>query len=106
MGQLVTTGIWWVKPDHEEQFVDEWTRFTRHAATYPGASTLRLGRDLGDPSRYVSFAPWDDADAAHTWKAQPDFRERIGRVLQHVERFEPSELDVVAEVSADATSPA
>lgn len=104
MGQLITTGVWYVKLGHETEFVDEWTRFTQHASTFAGATTLRLGRDLGDPSRYVSFAPWVDPDSAHEWKAQPDFGERIGRVLQHVDKFEPSELEVVAEVTAGATS--
>lgn len=106
MSELVTTGVWWVKPGHDEEFVAEWTRFTQHAATFPGATALRLGRDLGDPSRYVSFAPWTRAEAAHLWKAQSDFRERIGRVLQHVDKFEPSELDIVATVTAGATSDA
>ena len=102
MTELVTTGVWHVKPGHEDQFVEEWSRFTRHAATFPGAGTLHLGRDAGVPSRFVSFAIWHDADSAHAWKANPEFGERMGRVQQHVERFEPSELDLVAGVAADA----
>jgi len=100
MSELVTTGVWHVKPGHEAEFVEEWTQFTRDAATYPGAGTLHLGRDSGDPSRFVSFAVWHDAASAHAWKADPGFGERMGRVQQHVERFEPSELDLVAAVAA------
>ena len=103
MGELVTTGVWHVKPGHETEFVEEWTRFTQDAASYPGAGRLHLGRDTGDPSRFVSFAVWSDAPSAHAWKANPGFGERMGRVQQHVDRFEPSELDLVAAVTADPT---
>jgi len=100
MSELVTTGVWHVKAGHEAQFVEEWTQFTRDAASYPGAGTLHLGRDTGDPSRFVSFALWSDAPSAHAWKSNPAFGERMARVQQHVDRFEPSELDLVAAVGA------
>jgi hypothetical protein len=31
-----------------------------------------------------------------TWKASPEFRERMGRVQEFVDEFRPSELDLVA----------
>lgn len=58
-----------------------------------------------EPRRRPRRAQVTDADA-HVWQAVPDFRERIGRVLQHVDTVEPSELGVVAEVGAAVTSPA
>ncbi|TAM88867.1 MAG: antibiotic biosynthesis monooxygenase [Jatrophihabitans sp.] len=103
MSELITAGIWLVKEGEEEAFVRAWTGFATWAATMPGATTLRLGRDRGNPSRFVSFAPWDDGAAAHAWKAQPEFRERMARVQQHVAGFEPIELDALAAPSAAAT---
>ena len=102
MSELVTTGVWRVRPEREAEFIREWTRFAQWASTMPGASTLRLGCDDADPQRYVSFAPWDDAESAQAWKRSPEFRERIAQVLQHVEDFQPTELTVVAAVAAAA----
>jgi heme-degrading monooxygenase HmoA len=64
----------------------------------PGSATARLTRDLDQPRRYLSFAPWGSVEAMHGWKNQPDFRERIGAVRRHVTEFVPSELELVAEV--------
>jgi heme-degrading monooxygenase HmoA len=100
MSELVTTGVWRVRPGQEAEFVHEWTQFTRWASKMPGATTLRLACDNADPQRYVSFAPWTDADAAHAWKHSPEFRERIAQVLQYVEDFQPTELATVAVVEA------
>lgn len=96
--ELVTTGVWVVKPGADAAFVEEWTRFAGWAATFEGSTTLRLGRDLASPNRYVSFAAWTDPEAAHAWKQSPEFRERMGKVQQHVEGFEPAEVSVVAVV--------
>jgi heme-degrading monooxygenase HmoA len=102
MSELITTGIWRVRPGREAEFIQEWTRFTQWASAMPGSATLRLGCDLGDPQRYVSFAAWDNAEAAHAWKQSPEFRDKIAQVLQHVDAFEPAELSVVAVVQATA----
>jgi heme-degrading monooxygenase HmoA len=102
MSELITTGVWRVQPGREAEFIQEWTRFAQWAATMTGATTLRLGCDLSDPQRHVSFAAWQDAQAAHAWKQSPEFREKIARVLQHVDAFEPSELSVVAAVQTTA----
>jgi heme-degrading monooxygenase HmoA len=100
MRELVTTGTWIVRPGEEEDFVRDWTEFAEWAATQPGAIALRLGRDVTDPSRFVSFAPWADAAAVRAWKSQPGFSERLARARAHTTAFETSELDVVASASA------
>lgn len=100
MSELVTNGVWRVRSGHEAEFIQEWTDFAQWAATMPGADTLRLACDHADPQRYLSFAPWRDADAAHAWKQTPEFRQRIAQVLQYVEDFQPTELSVVAVVDA------
>ena len=61
----------------------------------PGAGALRLGRDTGDVLRFVSYGTWDSVGAVRAWKSAPEFRERIAQVLQYVDDFQPSVLDVV-----------
>jgi heme-degrading monooxygenase HmoA len=100
MTELVTTGVWRVRPGHEAEFIEEWTRFAQWASSMAGSTTLRLACDNADPQRYVSFAPWTDAESAHAWKLSPEFRERIAQILQHVQDFQPTELSVVAVVAA------
>ena len=96
MTELVTTGTWQVQPQHQAAFVEAWTLFAEWASSMPGSTRLRLGRDIGDPRRFVSFAVWQDADAVRTWKAAPDFPDRLAHVVQHVAEFQPAELGVVA----------
>ena len=103
MTELVTTGTWRVHPEREADFVQAWAAFVQWASGMPGAGTLRLGRDVGDPSRFVSFGVWQDADSARAWKSAPQFRERMARVLRFVDEFQAAELDVVA-TAADGSS--
>jgi heme-degrading monooxygenase HmoA len=96
MAELVTTGTWIVAPPRQAAFVEAWASFAEWASSQPGAGTLRLGVDGGDPTRYVSFGVWEDTASVRAWKSAPVFRERIARVLQHVGEFRPAELEVVA----------
>jgi heme-degrading monooxygenase HmoA len=96
MAELVTTGIWMVGPTKEVAFIEAWMAFAEWASSMPGAGALRLGRDTGDVRRFVSYGTWDNVDAVRAWKSAPEFRERIAQVLQYVDDFHPSELEVVA----------
>jgi heme-degrading monooxygenase HmoA len=99
MAEMYTTAEWIPNVGEEEAFVDAWTAFAGWAGSMPGAGTLRLARDLGDATRYVSFGWWDSAESAHAWKSSPEFRERMGRVQQHVAKFSPAELEIVETVN-------
>jgi heme-degrading monooxygenase HmoA len=46
----------------------------------------------------MSFAPWESFDAQREWKESDDFRERIGRVVRHVDEFTPSTYEPVTTV--------
>jgi heme-degrading monooxygenase HmoA len=63
----------------------------------PGAGTARLTRDMSEPGRYLSFAPWESAEQMHAWKSDPAFKENMGRVQAHVAEFQPSEWELVAQ---------
>ena len=98
MAETYTSGVWIVKAGDEEAFVQEWTAFVSWASEMPGSGTFRLIRDLDQPRRYMSFAPWESFEAQQAWKALPEFRERIGRVRAHCEDFQPSTRELVTEV--------
>jgi len=99
MDGCITTGTWIVDEEHGDAFSDAWSAFAAWTTELPGAGTLRLGRDAVDRRRYVSFGNWSSADEVRAWKSAPEFRERLAHVLQHVEDFHSTELDVVAERS-------
>ena len=104
MSEVYTTGYWKPKDGEEDEFIKAWREFAAWAHGMPGAGTLRLARDLGNPGYFVSFGRWDDIEHVHAWKASPEFSERMSRVQQHVDQFRPAELEVVATVG-DASSP-
>ena len=104
MTETYTTGTWTPNPGAAEAFVDAWSEFAAWASTMPGAGTLRLVQDTGDPGRYVSFGAWDSIEAVRHWKTTSEFRERIARVLQHVAEFHPTELTLVASASDGETT--
>ena len=100
MAAIYTTGRWKTDPGKEEAFVEAWMGFAAWACEQPGAGTLRLTRDLRDNGVFLSFGAWESTEAVRAWKSAPEFRERMARVLQHVDEFVPSELAVVATVHA------
>ena len=98
MSEVYSSGVWTAKEGEAEEFVGAWTEFARWLGTMPGAGTARLTRDLSEPRRYLSFAPWDSAEAMHAWKRAPEFGERMAAVQKHVTEFTPTEMELVAEV--------
>lgn len=98
MAETYTSGSWFVKPGEEDAFVREWTAFVTWASTLPGSGTFRLARDLERPGHYMSFGPWESFEAQTAWKEQPEFPERIMRVRNLCEDFQPSTLELVTEV--------
>ena len=51
------------------------------------------------PNKFLSFAPWESFEAQRDWKELPEFRERLMRVRSHCEDFEPSTLELVAQLA-------
>lgn len=94
-----TTGSWRPFPGHEEAFLDEWQEFANWSASLPGAQVAILARDLRDPDRFVSYMGWDSLDHVHDWKHSPEFKPRMARVQAHIDKFAPTELQVVATAS-------
>jgi heme-degrading monooxygenase HmoA len=96
--ETYTHGTWQVKAGEEDAFVAAWTDFVTWASDFDGSKTFRLVRDVDQPSRYMSFAPWESAEAQAAWKSTPEFRERIMRVRAHCDDFQPSVFELVTTV--------
>jgi len=100
VAETYTSGIWVAKAGAgaEDDFVAAWGEFAAWARTMPGCGTLRLVRDLEEPSRFMSFAPWESFETQRDWKENDEFRERIMRVRRHVDDFTPSTFELVTQV--------
>jgi heme-degrading monooxygenase HmoA len=98
MADVYTTGSWRPFPGAEEPFLGAWKEFAAWACTHPGARHATLARDLRDPERFVSFIAWDDIESVRAWKSSPEFKSRMSRVQEHIDKFAPTELEVVAAV--------
>jgi heme-degrading monooxygenase HmoA len=104
MGEIYTTGAWKPRAGKEDVFVGAWTEFAAWASGMAGAGTLRLTRDARDRQRFVSFGRWESNESVRAWKSDPDFRERLARVMQYVDEFAATELELIAAVDARANA--
>jgi len=104
MDELYTHGTWEPYPGKEEAFVEAWAQFAGWASSRPGAGALALTRDTREPGRFVSFGAWNTSEAVRDWKGSPEFRERMARVLEHVEEFHPTERALIETATQGALS--
>ena len=105
MAETYTAGMWVAKEGEEDQFVEAWRAFVEWAAdSQENAGTFRLTREVKDPRRFFSFAPWPGIEPIQAWKQSPEFRERIGRVKQHTDDFTAWELELVTAVGEPAAA--
>jgi heme-degrading monooxygenase HmoA len=94
-----TQGVWQAKPGQADAFVAAWREFAEwSAANAPGAGWVKLLRDLDDDHRFVSVGPWDSLDAIEGWRALPGWGERVARIRDLLESFEPATLEAVVEL--------
>jgi heme-degrading monooxygenase HmoA len=99
MGQPYTHGIWTVTPGREEQFVAAWTELAEWTGRdVPGSIWAKLLRDSSAPNRFISFGPWESLDAIEGWRALAGWQQRVQRLRELLDGFEPSTLDLVAEL--------
>jgi heme-degrading monooxygenase HmoA len=99
MTEVWTHGTWTAKSGQEDQFVAAWKELADWTiANYPGARGTLL-RDRERTNMFVSFGPWPDLETAQAWRASDGFRERVARIQQTIESFEPRTLDLVTAAS-------
>jgi len=96
MPDAYTMGSWKPFPGQEEAFIEAWTEFASWATGFPGSGLARLARDVREPDRFLSFLDWESIEAVRGWKGSPEFKERMSRVQKHIDKFAPTELELVA----------
>jgi heme-degrading monooxygenase HmoA len=91
-----TSTTWVVKPGHEQEFIARWTEFADWSAAQGLSGPAMLLRDLDDPTRFVSFGPWESLDVVRRWRGLSGFQERVVRLNEVLVHFEPHTLEQVA----------
>ena len=88
---------WIVKEGRADDFVERWHELARWSGLQGLSGPARLFRDHDDPRRFVSFGPWESLEKVQRWRSLPGYDERIARLVEVLERFEPHTLEPVAE---------
>ena len=87
---------WRVKHGQEDEFVrccGEWAEWSHRQGLDAQALLLR---DLDSPETFVSFGPWASLGAIRSWRALEGYQERVARLREIVDQFEPRTLQVTA----------
>ena len=103
MYEIFTYGRFEVAPENEEAFVEAWSEFAAWIGGRPGNQSVRLTRDVRNAGRLVSVGKWENAEAVRAFKSEPEFKERLGRLVKLSTDFEPTELVTLVK-AADGTS--
>ena len=98
MGSPFTHTTWQVKPGLEDQFVERWREWAEWSHRQGLRAHARLLRDVESPGTFVSFGPWETIAAVRTWRGEAGYHERVARLQELVEGFEPRTLEQVAEI--------
>ncbi|MER3408740.1 MAG: hypothetical protein C4306_01230 [Thermoleophilia bacterium] len=94
---LYTHTTWVVRPGREEDFVERWSEWIDWSHRQGLQTPAMLLRDVDNERTFVSFGPWASIDAVRSWRALEGYQERVARLQEVVESFQPRTLLVVAE---------
>src|SRR4051812_47988193 len=95
--QPFTHTTWHIKPGMEEEFMrrwDDWVDWSHREGFHARATLLR---DVESPTTFVSFGPWESLAAVKSWRGLPGYHERVARLREVVESFEPRTVEQVSE---------
>jgi heme-degrading monooxygenase HmoA len=87
---------WRVKEGCEDDFIALWNEWVTWSRRQGFDTHAMLLRDAEDPRTFISFAPWESLDAVKNWRQLPGYHDRIVRLREQVEQFEPRTLAVIA----------
>ncbi|MEX0832921.1 MAG: antibiotic biosynthesis monooxygenase family protein [Actinomycetota bacterium] len=100
MGQLYTSGDWFVKEGSEDEFVAAWEDLALWTQeNIEGVTWASLLRDEGNPQLFRSLGPWESKEAIAAWRGTDGFKERVVKIKEFLERFEAHTMEAVVEVS-------
>jgi heme-degrading monooxygenase HmoA len=92
---LYTHTTWRVKPGRQDDFVERWAEWVDWSHRQGLHEEALLLRDVEDPQRFVSFGPWESVDVVRGWRALPGYQERVERLGEVLDGFDPETLEVV-----------
>jgi heme-degrading monooxygenase HmoA len=97
VGEIYTHSMWCVRPGLEDEFVRRWEELADWSGLQGLAARAKLLRDTDDPCRFVSFGPWGSIDAVRHWRGAAGFHERVARLQEVLDDFDPRTLELVSE---------
>jgi len=98
VAKAYTHTSWVVKRGREEEFIERWREWADWSRLEGLAARAMLLRDADNPERFVSFGPWETVAAVRMWRGESGYHERVARLQELVEHFEPRTLEQVAEI--------
>ena len=91
-----TLTTWQVQANHEDEFVRRWSEWVEWSHREGLDAPALLLRDVDHPHTFISLGPWQSITAVKNWRALPGYQERVARLREVVDRFEPRTLEVTA----------
>ncbi|MEA5453972.1 antibiotic biosynthesis monooxygenase [Sinomonas sp. JGH33] len=99
MPDAYASGRWQVLPGREEEFVLRWREFLEWTHQHhPAMVDASLLQGLTNPSEFLSFSEWKDADSRAQWKRDPGFAEKIGACRALCEHMAGTDYERVVRV--------
>lgn len=102
MGGWHTHAIWTVKEGREAEFVAAWKRMGEATLGEFPAARGTLLQDAENPSRFVSFGPWESREQIGAWRASAAFQDGVAEIRRLLEDFEPGTFETRLEVARPA----
>jgi heme-degrading monooxygenase HmoA len=96
MERLYTHTTWQVKTGQEDEFVRRWREWADWSHQQGLNAAAALLRDLEHTQTFISFGPWENMAAVRSWRSLPGYQERVARLSEVVDGFEPRTLEELA----------
>ena len=97
MTETYSHTTWKVKPGMEDEFVERWSEWVEWSHLQGLGARATLLRDVESPGTFISYGPWASFDAVKSWRGLSGYHERVARLQEVVESFDPRTLRLVAE---------
>lgn len=97
VSEIYTLGIWTAKKGKENNFKTAWESFAKWTRkNQAGAGTACLLQDPEKPQQFISYGPWESAEAIKSWRECPEFKTFLSQARELCEELQPRTLVLVA----------
>jgi heme-degrading monooxygenase HmoA len=93
MERLYTHTTWQVKAGQEDEFVRRWSEWADWSHEQGLNAAAVLLRDVERAQTFISFGPWESMAAVRSWRSLTGYQERVARLSEVVDSFEPRTLE-------------